>query len=219
MVADVCVSGAPFFVVPLQMQNDYQLRDNSCYSNQRLFLDEVLTSFAEHTDETARLIIKIHPLDNGIEDWSGFVSRRANELGLTKRVMFLDGGDLGKLTAAALGMVTINSTSGMLGLQLGCPVKVMGVAVYNIHGLTDQGPLDQFWIAPHKPAKLDVQALVRTIAHSLHVRGNFYSDAGIAAAAKSICDKIFTGEVGGELCDARPPRFAQAKAMGIVTDE
>ena len=35
----------PIFIVPLQMQNDYQIRANSPYTDQREFLNQVLSSF------------------------------------------------------------------------------------------------------------------------------------------------------------------------------
>lgn len=39
------------------------------------------------------------------------------------------------------GMVTVNSTSGVRAIQLGCPVTVLGEAIYNVDGLTHLGGL------------------------------------------------------------------------------
>src|SRR5690606_9741121 len=59
----------PFYLMPLQLQCDYQLRHNASYSHQGDAIREIITSFAEHAPQAEKLIFKCHPLDNGGENW------------------------------------------------------------------------------------------------------------------------------------------------------
>jgi capsular polysaccharide export protein len=217
IVAELETAKAPFFVVPLQMQNDYQVRKNSAFTDQRRFLDVVLASFRTHAAPDAKLVIKVHPLDNGIENWRAYLRRAARDLG--DRVIYLDGGDLGRLCRTAAGMITLNSTSGMQALQWHCPLKVLGIAVFDIAGLTHAGPLDSFWQDPFRPHPDDVTAFITGMAHCVHVRGNFYSPQGRAAAAHAIADLLVAGQVNGALFTDPPPRLARARAEGIAVDD
>ena len=82
---DALTNEARWFLVPLQMQNDYQIRSNSPFSDQRDFLGQVMGSFARHAGTGVRLVIKPHPLDNGIENWERYVrDPRRGVLGLPK---------------------------------------------------------------------------------------------------------------------------------------
>ncbi|MEF8723684.1 MAG: hypothetical protein V5B30_14165 [Candidatus Accumulibacter delftensis] len=48
-------------------------------------------------------------------------------------------------------MVTVNSTLGFLSLGMGCPTVTLSDPIYNLPGLTFQGPLDDFWHNDGKP--------------------------------------------------------------------
>ena len=61
LVDTLLSSGTAFFVFPLQLQTDFQLRSHSPYHDQREAITEVITSFAAHAPETASLVVKIHP--------------------------------------------------------------------------------------------------------------------------------------------------------------
>jgi capsular polysaccharide export protein len=69
----------------------------------------------------------------------------AEELGISDRVHHLIEGDTPLLAQNARGVVVINSTVGLQALERGAPVKVLGAALYNRPGLTEQGSLDEFW--------------------------------------------------------------------------
>jgi capsular polysaccharide export protein len=213
------VLDVPRFLVPLQMQNDYQLRHNAPPGYQHLFVTEVMSSFANAAPQEAVLIFKLHPLDNGIERWDRVIPRLARSLGLADRVEVLDGGDLAALFAMARGCVVINSTTGLQALQAGVPTRAMGVAVYDIAGLTDQRDLDAFWQAPRAPDPVLVDLLVRALAHAIHVRGSVYGAAGRAAFIKNAVERL-EGDVLNRhgLRQASPPRLAKARAMGIAVD-
>lgn len=215
LVARLAAGTKPYFVVPLQMQNDYQIRKNSAYDNQRGFLDEVLVSFQEHAPQDALLVVKVHPLDNGLENWSRHLRRKAGSLGITDRVHYLDGGDLGRLTNGAQGTITINSTSGVAALKSGCALKVMGVSVFDIAGLTHQGSLDTFWTGAQKPIETNVGDFIKVMAAYCHVRGNFYGNEGRAAAVQSFCDRLISGTFPFDIFEQHPPRLDKARHMGI----
>jgi len=209
----------PYFVIPLQMQNDYQLRGNSSYQDFRTGVDQILRSFLDHSQDNSKLIFKKHPLDNGLENWGKYVAARSAALGLSNRVFFVDGGDLDVLLKNARGTITVNSTSGIQALRLGSPVKVLGVSVYDIAGLTHQGSLNGFWKSPKKPAINDVQALVKLLAAGIHVKGNFYSRAGKEEAVNKFAARLIGDRINAvsTFIDP-PPRIAKARKLGIYVD-
>jgi capsular polysaccharide export protein len=208
-------SGAPFFVYPLQLQTDFQLRAHSPYNDQREAIREVLTSFASHAGRDTHLIAKIHPLDNGMVNWRRHVADLAASLDVGSRVHVLDGGDLNVLLERALGTVTVNSTAGLHALQRGKPVKVLGAAVFDIAGLSDQAPLDQFWKGPKPPEAPLQTAFFRLLAATIQVRGNFYSGAGTDAGAAAIAERLHDRSVNepGAFIDPPPRRKPEKIAL------
>lgn len=186
-------SGRPFFVYPLQLQTDYQLRAHSPFANQQQAIALVLASFAANAPDGRDLLVKIHPLDNGLIDWAGFIARTARGLGIGERVHVVDGGNLDRLAAHSLGMVTVNSTAAIPVLRRGKPVKTLGSAVFDAPGLSYPGPLDAFWTAPTPPDPALVSAFFRLMAARYQVRGNFYSAAGTDSAAEAIAERLIAG--------------------------
>lgn len=180
----------PYWVMPLQMENDLSLRAYSPYPDMKTPIHEVIASFAAHAPPDARLLIKLHPLDPGLRDWARIVRRSARARGAQARVGFLDGGSLARLLEAARGVVTVNSTVGIWSLRAGAPTVTLGEAVYDIDGLTFQGPLDRFWTdaAPPRPALLE--AFVRALAHTVQIRGVYYRREGRAAAVAAAAARL-----------------------------
>ncbi len=110
-----------------------------------------MTSFAAHSVAGTRLGLQGSPPRQRPDYWRNFIEAKAAALRLAGRVFYLDGGNLDVLAEASSGMVTVNSTAGLHALKQGRPVKVLGTAVFDIAGLTDQQPLDDFWQAPAAP--------------------------------------------------------------------
>lgn len=201
-----------FYLMPLQLQCDYQLRHNASYSHQGDAIREVIRSFAGHAPQGAKLIFKCHPLDNGGENWPRHIQEgvAATSLG-DDRILYIEGGDLETLVRHARGAVTINSTVGMHALIAGCPVKILGTAVFDIPGLTHQGTLDGFWRAPDRPDPALVDALIRALAGTIQVRGDFFTPAGQASAIETFVERILEGTVNGSgAFVAPPPRLTSA---------
>ena len=198
-----------FYLVPLQLQCDYQLRHNAHYRHQSDAIREVIASFAAHAPEDALLVFKCHPLDNGGEHWPRHIDRGARDAGLAAdRVVYIEGGNLDTLLRHTQGVVTINSTVGMHALIKGASVKVLGTALFDIEGLTEQGPLDGFWQTPRKPDRTLAEALVRALAGTTQVRGDFFTAAGQASAIATFVERILGGTVNGSGAFVeRPPRL------------
>ena len=196
-VEAACLGGQwPYTLLALQLQSDYQLRACAPYRHQGDMLAEVIASFAANAEPERRLVIKLHPLDNGWENWPKVVARLAASHGVAERVLTLDGGDLNRLICGATGVVTINSTVGVHALRVGAPVRALGAAIYAMAGLTDPGPLDWFWAAPQKPDPAVVAAFLATLAEQIQFKGSFYQREGRRIAAGAMAERLLEGSVG-----------------------
>lgn len=218
LIDDVIAAGCPYYVFPLQLQSDYQLRYNSPFDHIAEAAEKVIRSFAKAAPVASRLVFKVHPLDNGIEPWRKILRTTARRYGVKKRVYVIDGGNLDILLRNAAGALTINSTTGLHSLRVGCPTKVLGIAMYDIEGLTCQKPIDEFWRDGSRPDPALLDALERLLAATIQVKGCFYTDKGRRAAAYEMARRLAEGRVNlpGALCD-EPPRLEKARQKGIRT--
>lgn len=182
---------ARYFVFPLQLEFDAQITAYSPFERLDDAIEQVVASFARHAGATDLLLIKVHPLDPGVRHWDRIAHRVARSLGVGPRLRYVDGGSLDHMIEGAAGMVTVNSTSGLRALQLGCPVKVLGDAIYDVPGLTAQTALDEFWTDPTSPDPALREAFVRALAGTVQIRGSFYTEPGLSAAV---------GEAAYRLC-------------------
>lgn len=176
-----------FFLFPLQLDSDAQIRLHSPFVGIADALKLVIESFANHAPKNARLVIKEHPLDNGVRDWELETRLLAKQYDVRARVDYLAWGDIEVVTNRAQGMVTINSTSGTLSLAKGIPVVVLGTAIYDLPDLTFQGGLDQFWHNPAPPDRETFEAFRRVLIDKCLIPGGFFSDEAL--------DKVVTHAV------------------------
>lgn len=191
------LASAPFFLTPLQLDSDYQLRAHSDFNGMLAALAEILASFAAHAPDDAQLVVKAHPLDNGLIDWRRQIRDYALALGVEGRVHFLELADIDSLVRAARGVVTVNSTTGTLALAAGVPVTTIGRAVYDLPGLTHVGGLDSFWRAPTPPQKALYDSFRRVLVDRCLLRGGFYAldthpDLIAAAAQRILASRPFS---------------------------
>jgi len=194
-----------YFLYPLQLQCDYQIRHHSPFRHQSDAIDFVLRSFAAHAPERDHIVFKCHPLDNGGEGWPDHIARTATRLGIASRVHYIDGGNLELLLKTARGCVLINSTVGMHAISLGCPLNVLGTAVFDIPTLSDPRPLDDFWTAPLKPDAPLADALLRAMAGTIQVKGSFFSWEGKAHAIRVFVERLENETVNGSGAFISPP--------------
>jgi capsular polysaccharide export protein len=184
------IDGKPYFLFPLQLNSDYQIRVHSDFGGVHGSIRFVLENFARHAPRDVALIIKEHPLDAGLHNWRDLVDAVATEFGVRDRVAFLERGDLLTLVQNSRGMVTVNSTSGTLSLAAGKPVKVLGDAIYDVAGITDQGDLAGFWSSPTPPDLGIWEDFHRVLANRCLIHGAFLSNVGIDSLVKVATERL-----------------------------
>jgi len=188
------LAACPYFLFPLQLDSDFQLRVHSRFGGLGRALLHVLDSFAAHAPPDCLLALKAHPLDNGLTDWRRIALRAATRLAVADRIVWIDGGDIAALSRGARGMVTVNSTSGTLALAAGVPVLTLGTAVYDLPGLTDQQGLAGFWRAPRAPDATLFDAFRRVLADRCLLHGGFHDAAGIDLLVPQACRRLLQDE-------------------------
>jgi capsular polysaccharide export protein len=162
-----------YFLVPLQLAADFQVRAHSPFGDEREAVREVILSYAA-SGSRRELVFVVHPLDNGLINWRRFIARLARQSGVGERVLTLHRGTPNELLYNAAGIVTINSTIGVTALNHGVPVKVLGNAVFDIAGLTCRSSLDAFWHDPLPPDPELMAAFLRALVGTIQVKGGYY---------------------------------------------
>ena len=178
------------FLVLLQRPGDSQIVRHSPFRTVAEMIDVVMSSFARHAPPAARLVIKAHPLDHGIERHDRQIDQLASALGVQGRVAFVENAPLGGLLEAAQGVVTVNSTGGLAALELGKPTIALGQAIYDLPGLAHQGGLDGFWSAPEPPDPTLFEGFRRTVIALTQVNGAFASRKGARLAAAGVARRV-----------------------------
>ena len=184
-----------YFVFPLQMQNDFQIRAYSKYAGIEEAIEEVVASFAGHAKPHQKLVIKIHPLDPGLMNWAKICKKAASRYGVESRVIFLDGGNLNQLLAGSRGVITINSTVGVWALRLAKPTHVLGQAIYDLPGLTSTVTLDEFWGVVQSPEPALLSAFMRVLASCYHIRGVYYNEPGLSSAVREAAYRLLHNRI------------------------
>ncbi|GJD32993.1 hypothetical protein PMNALOAF_4274 [Methylobacterium adhaesivum] len=182
--------GVDYFLLPLQLDSDYQIRVHSPFLGVEAFMDRVIASFAADSEGATRLLIKLHPLDSGLINWRKYARHSAKRHGVNDRLDIIDGGDLPSLIAGSRGVVLVNSTVGMLSLELGRPTLATGEAIYNLPGLTHPGGLGTFWTAPVAPDADLMRDFRRVVLHRTQVNGGFFSREAIARAVAGTVPRL-----------------------------
>jgi capsular polysaccharide export protein len=180
----IAQGGQPYYLLLLQLNTDAQIRDHSAYAHMGEVIDHVAGSFARHAPPGSRLVIKNHPLDPGLMNYTRRLREAERRLDLSGRLVFLEDGDLPALVRRARGVVTVNSTAGLVALEHGAPVLTLSQPIYHLPGLTSQGPLDAFWRDPVPPDPELYRCFRRCVIHATQVNGGFYCRAGIALAVE-----------------------------------
>ena len=193
-IGELINSQCPYYLLPLQLDSDAQIRFHSRFSGMNEVIFEVLASFSQFAPSDAKLIIKNHPLDSGLYHYASYIKQVAQEFGILDRVHYFEVGDLHTMIQAAVGVVTVNSTVGSFALGLGAPTKVLGNAIYNLEGLADQKDLDSFWSQPLKPDMHLFNDFRRTVMYATQVNGSFYCPLGTNLSIKN-CSRILTAEL------------------------
>lgn len=184
----------PLFLLPLQLDSDSQMRVHSPFGGVSALLERVIASFAAHAPGNGRLVIKNHPFDTGLTDFGRQARALARDHGVADRVDYLETGHLPTLLDVAAGVVTVNSTVGTSALVHRVPLIAMGDAIYNLPGLTFQGPIDRFWRDSTPPDRRLFLAFRDTVIHVSQVNGGFYSSRGIALGTEQCVERMTRDE-------------------------
>lgn len=181
-IDDLLARRLPFYLLPLQLNSDAQIRDHSPFEDMTAVMEFVISSFAVNAPPEARLVIKNHPLDMGMVDYPAVIRTLATHFDVTGRICYLESGHLETLLLNAQGVVTVNSTVGGMALGLACPTIALSDPIYNLAGLTFQGTLDDFWKERTVPDAELYRCFRNAVIHSTQINGGFYSQPGIELA-------------------------------------
>ncbi len=169
--------GPPYFFVPLQHEGDSQITEHSGYENNQHFIEEVICSFAAHSNSGHVLLFKEHPMSRGGQLSQAWIERCALERGVDLRVMHVVEGHNPTLISQAQGVVVINSTMGLQAIQKHKPVKTMGQSLYDRPGVTFQGSLDEFWKTPTAPDPAVTDEFLSRLKRLTQVPCSVYANA------------------------------------------
>ncbi|MBE0444076.1 capsular biosynthesis protein [Psychrobacter sp. FME5] len=163
-----------YFLISLQVHNDSQITHHSDYRDVVQFIDESIASFASHAEQKQLLVFKHHPLDRGHRDYRELVSSLAARYQVSERVFYGCDMHLPTLMKHSIGMVTINSTTGLQSVYHKKPTKVMGRAIYDTPKLTDQKSLNDFWQQPKAPDNEFYLRFREYLIEQTQLNGSFY---------------------------------------------
>lgn len=180
----------PLFILPLQLETDYQIRIHAPPGGVRGILERTIASFAANAPDDAMLVVKIHPLDHGWTNWRKMMAAIAAREGVGERCVFFDGGDLDGMLTRARGVVVANSTVGLTALQAGAPVIAVGKAIYDLPGLTFQGELDAFWTEAQSPDAVRLKTFLAALG-VIQTPGGFDGE-GAKVGAENVAEMILS---------------------------
>src|SRR5262245_10561573 len=172
-----------FFLVPLQVHYDSQMRVHSDYESVESFIRHVVSDFAKNASSDKYLVIKHHPMDRAYRNYTRLCQTLADMYNVLGRILYVHDLDLPTIFKHACGIVVVNSTVGLSALLHGLPVKVCGRSIYDIPSLTFPGSLSEFWeqSTSIKPSQQVLQGFRYFLIERTQMNGSVYkrlSDAG-----------------------------------------
>ena len=203
----------PYYLLPLQLDSDAQIRVHSPFDSVEHSMLEVMTSFAQHAPTNSKLVIKNHPLATGLLDHEDQAADIAAALGISDRVIFLESGNLPELLENTRGTVLVNSTTGTSALYHGSPTCVLGTAIFNLPGLTFQHGLDRFWQEGEAPDRTLYRHFRLQVIRHTQVNGDLYTRQGIKLAVAGSLQRMGVAPV------AVPAKDPAIVATTTVTSE
>ncbi len=174
------LAGKHWYLLPLQLDGDAQIRRHSTFTDMRELISTVLVNFQQQAPVGSHLLVKNHPLDTGWVNYGAYLRRQVQQLGLQGRVHYVQSGDLAFWLPSCAGVVTVNSTVGLQALQAGCPVLTLGKALYSLPGLSFQGSLDDFWQQGQAADRALLAAFVAVLKHCTQLNGSLYAEPGLS---------------------------------------
>lgn len=192
-IRDVYRRRVRYFLFPLQLDSDSQVRRYSPFSGMKEAIAYVLTSFARSAPSSVHLLIRNHPLDNGLINYRRYIQRFSHACGLEDRIHFVESGRAALMMDRSQGMVVLNSTIGISGLQRGLPIYCVGTSIYAVRGLAssqEEQDLDDFWVNPQKPCPETLRCFEKVLKKRALINGNFYTEEGVRLAIQGVMSRI-----------------------------
>lgn len=193
-INDLIRNDKVFYLLPLQLDSDAQIREHSQFGNMAELLAVVMASFAHNASAESMLVVKNHPLDPGLVHHEATALALARQFDIEQRVVFLETGHMPTLLANVTGVITVNSTVGGSALLHACPTIALSQPIYAIPGLTFQGPLDAFWRDHQRPDMTLFHHFRNTVIHTTQVNGGFYSRQGISMAVDNSISRLLADQ-------------------------
>lgn len=163
-----------YFIFALQVHNDSQIKTHSDLKCVEKYIALVLENFSYHADPSVHLVLKHHPMDRGYRNYSKLINQYAKQFQIEGRVHYFCDIHLPTLLKHSLGLVTVNSTTGIQALFHLIPVKVLGHALYNLPKLTNQYALSKFWKNPGKVDSNYFSYFRKELISYSQLNGSFY---------------------------------------------
>lgn len=182
LINKLVTNKTPYYLFPLQLDADSQIRTHSSYNSVHDSIKDVVSSFAKHAPADTKLLIKNHPLATGVIDHFRQVEALCEKYDLHDRIVFLQSGHLPTLLDHTHGTVLVNSTTGTSALFHNSPVCALGTAVFDLPGLTFQHGLDRFWTEGKAPDQALFNNFRTLLIQHSQINGDFYGKKGIALA-------------------------------------
>jgi capsular polysaccharide export protein len=209
-----------YYVVALQVHDDLQLVCHGRGWSNQLLVSKSIAAFAARAPEHSHLVIKGHPLDRGRFSYTELVPKLAKLAGCENRVHFVDDGSISLLVRHSLGLVTINSTSGISALHHHKPLLALGDALYSIDGLVNPSTADDcietFFANPQLPDRKMAIAFLDTIEQDILVYGSYYQKSTLKLTARNIIARV--SELIGA-ARAEPANVRQLPGIAAVGDQ
>lgn len=171
------------FLVPLQVSEDFQIKEHSEFAGIEEMISEVVSSFARHANPDDLLLFKHHPMDRGHVSYRDCIDRLVAENSLAGRVFYGYELPLPPLYPLLKGVITINSTVGLSALLHQVPTICLGRAIYDIKGLTSTGPLSSFWQRQSPVCGVTFQRARNSLLHLTQLNASFYRHLDTGAEA------------------------------------
>ena len=169
------------FFVPLQVSEDFQIREHSELDGVDQMINQVIHSFAEHARSGDVLLFKHHPMDRGYVSYHSLIRRCSVALGLEGRVFYGYELPLPILYPLLKGVITINSTVGLSALLHDVPTLCLGRALYDMPRLTTSGSLASFWQKQNPVCKKTFKRVRRSLLYLTQLNASFYRHMDVGA--------------------------------------
>lgn len=164
-----------YFVAILQVALDFSVLDHSDYNSIEDFIIETVETFAMNAHKDHLLVIKHHPMDRSLKNYTSIIKQLAKKHQITERVIYLRETNTLQLIKGSNGVVVINSTVGLQALYHNIPLKVMGRAFYDIPDLTHQGNLESFFKSPTSCKEAVFCSFRNLLIQKTQIQGSLYA--------------------------------------------